>query len=58
MVGLPRCSSIRRSWRGLRADIPGYTTAIQGSAQVSKDALNALNGTAHTSLTSATRAPP
>jgi cytochrome c biogenesis protein CcdA/thiol-disulfide isomerase/thioredoxin len=36
---------------GLQRDIPGYTTALQGSAKVRKQ-LNALTGTPHTSLTS------
>ena len=36
---------------GLQRDIPGYTTALQGSAKIRKQ-LNALTGTPHTSLTS------
>jgi cytochrome c biogenesis protein CcdA/thiol-disulfide isomerase/thioredoxin len=36
---------------GLQRDIPGYTTALQGSAKVRKQ-LNALTGTPHTSLSS------
>jgi len=36
---------------GLQRDIPGYTTALQGSAKIRKR-LNALTGTPHTSLTS------
>src|SRR5579872_6901998 len=36
---------------GLQRDIPGYTTALQGSAKVRKQ-LNALTGTRHTSLSS------
>jgi thiol-disulfide isomerase/thioredoxin len=36
---------------GLQRDIPGYTTALQGSAKIRKQ-LNALNGTPHTSLSS------
>jgi len=35
----------------LQRDIPGYTTALQGSAKIRKQ-LNALTGTPHTSLTS------
>jgi cytochrome c biogenesis protein CcdA/thiol-disulfide isomerase/thioredoxin len=34
---------------GLQRDIPGYTTALQGSAKVRKQ-LNALTGTPHTTL--------
>ena len=34
---------------GLQRDIPGYTTALQGSAKIRKQ-LNALTGTPHTSL--------
>jgi cytochrome c biogenesis protein CcdA/thiol-disulfide isomerase/thioredoxin len=34
---------------GLQRDIPGYTTALQGSAKIHKQ-LNALTGTPHTSL--------
>ncbi len=36
---------------GLQRDIPGYTTALQGSAKIRKQ-LNTLTGTPHTSLTS------
>ena len=36
---------------GLQRDIPGYTTALQGSPAIRKQ-LNALTGTPHTSLTS------
>jgi cytochrome c biogenesis protein CcdA/thiol-disulfide isomerase/thioredoxin len=36
---------------GLQRDIPGYTTALQGSPTIRKQ-LNALTGTRHTSLTS------
>ncbi len=36
---------------GLQRDIPGYTTALQGSAKIRKQ-LNALTGVSHTSLTS------
>jgi cytochrome c biogenesis protein CcdA/thiol-disulfide isomerase/thioredoxin len=36
---------------GLQRDIPGYTTALQGSAKIRKQ-LNALTGTPHTSLSS------
>ena len=36
---------------GLQRDIPGYSTALQGSAKIRKQ-LNALTGTPHTSLTS------
>ena len=36
---------------GLQRDIPGYTTALQGSPKIRKQ-LNALTGTPHTSLTS------
>jgi cytochrome c biogenesis protein CcdA/thiol-disulfide isomerase/thioredoxin len=36
---------------GLQRDIPGYSTALQGSAKVRKQ-LNALTGTPHTSLSS------
>ena len=35
---------------GLQRDIPGYTTALQGSAKIRKQ-LNALTGARHTSLT-------
>ena len=35
---------------GLQRDIPGYSTALQGSAKIRKQ-LNALTGTPHTSLT-------
>jgi cytochrome c biogenesis protein CcdA/thiol-disulfide isomerase/thioredoxin len=36
---------------GLQRDIPGYSTALQGSAKIRKQ-LNALTGTPHTSLSS------
>jgi cytochrome c biogenesis protein CcdA/thiol-disulfide isomerase/thioredoxin len=36
---------------GLQRDIPGYTTALQGSAKIRKD-LNGLTDAPHTSLTS------
>ena len=36
---------------GLQREIPGYTTALQGSAKIRKQ-LNALTGTPHTSLSS------
>jgi cytochrome c biogenesis protein CcdA/thiol-disulfide isomerase/thioredoxin len=36
---------------GLQRDIPGYTTALQGSAKIRKQ-LNTLTGVPHTSLTS------
>ena len=36
---------------GLQRDIPGYTTALQGSAKIRKQ-LNTLSGTPHTSLSS------
>ena len=36
---------------GLQRDIPGYTTALQGSPKIRKQ-LNALTGTPHTSLSS------
>jgi len=36
---------------GLQRDIPGYSTALQGSAKIRKK-LNALTGTPHTSLSS------
>jgi cytochrome c biogenesis protein CcdA/thiol-disulfide isomerase/thioredoxin len=36
---------------GLQRDLPGYTTALQGSSKVRKQ-LNGLTGAAHTSLTS------
>ena len=36
---------------GLQRDIPGYTTALQGSAKI-REQLNALTGVPHTSLTS------
>jgi thiol-disulfide isomerase/thioredoxin len=36
---------------GLQRDIPGYTTALQGSGKIRKQ-LNGLTGAAHTSLTS------
>jgi cytochrome c biogenesis protein CcdA/thiol-disulfide isomerase/thioredoxin len=36
---------------GLQRDIPGYTTALQGSAKIRKQ-LKALTGTPHTSLSS------
>ena len=36
---------------GLQRDIPGYTTALQGSAKIRKQ-LNELTGVPHTSLTS------
>jgi hypothetical protein len=36
---------------GLQRDIPGYTTALQGSGKIRKQ-LNGLTGASHTSLTS------
>src|ERR1700733_4031046 len=36
---------------GLQRDLPGYTTALQGSGKIRKQ-LNGLTGAAHTSLTS------
>jgi cytochrome c biogenesis protein CcdA/thiol-disulfide isomerase/thioredoxin len=36
---------------GLQRDLPGYTTALQGSSKIRKQ-LNGLTGAAHTSLTS------